>query len=157
VANDRPSRKPKRAEPTREQRAYVALVSTADRVRGSYQSLYAPYDITHQQYNVLRILRGAEPDGLPTLTIADRMIERTPGVTRILDRLVAKGLVERTVPPNDRRCVRCRITRRGLDVLAALDEPVAHANREAFRGLDAGEIDELSRLLEKTRAAHEPK
>src|SRR5213594_1988959 len=94
--------------------AYSTLLSTADAVKTLFETVCAPFDITGQQYNVLRILRGAEPHGLPTLTIADRVIEKTPGMTRMIDRLESKGLVTREIRPHDRRCVYCRITKKGL-------------------------------------------
>src|SRR5918912_1912123 len=103
-----------RAESNPARSAYATLLSAADRVRTSFDTVCSRFDITAQQYNVLRILRGAEPEGLPTLIIAERMIERTPGITRMVDRLAAKGLVAREVRPHDRRCVFCRITRKGL-------------------------------------------
>src|SRR5919199_922910 len=136
--------------------AFSTLLSTADKVRAFFETVCAPFRITGQQYNVLRILRGAEPEGLPTLTIAERMIERTPGITRMIDRLESKGLVEREVRPHDRRCVYCRITKKGLGLLKQLDEPVEEANRAAFRGLSAAELEQLITLLTKTRDALEP-
>src|SRR5918911_2822627 len=136
--------------------AYATLLAAADRVRTSFEAVCAPLDITGQQYNVLRILRGAEPEGLPTLTIAERMIERTPGITRMIDRLESKGLVEREIRPHDRRCVYCRITTKGLKLLRLLDEPVEEANRAAFRGLSAAEVEQVVTLLVKTRDALEP-
>ena len=135
--------------------AYSTLLSTADKVRTFFETVCAPFRITGQQYNVLRILRGAEPSGLPTLTIAERMIERTPGITRMIDRLEAKGLVAREVRPHDRRRVYCRITRNGLSLLKRLDGPTEEANRAAFRGLSAAELAQLTALLLKTRKAHE--
>src|ERR687885_483849 len=135
--------------------AYATLLSAADRVRSSFETVCARFDITAQQYNVLRILRGAEPEGLPTLTIAERMIERTPGITRMIDRLEAKGLVAREVRPHDRRCVYCRITAKGLSLLKALDETVEEANHTAFAGLNKSELEQLIALLAKTRQAHE--
>ena len=135
--------------------AYVTLLSTADRVRNSFEKIYSPFDITIQQYNVLRILRGAEPEGLPTLMIAERMIERTPGITRMVDRLESNGMVIREIRPNDRRCVYCRITEKGLKLLKLLDEPVEEANHNAFRGLTATELEQLITLLDKTRKVHE--
>jgi DNA-binding MarR family transcriptional regulator len=153
---------PKNAQPVKPARggtslakeAYGALLTTADVVRTSYEPIWAPYDLTRQQYNVLRILRGAESEGLPTLTIAERMIERTPGVTRIVDRLEAKGLVGREVRPGDRRFVYCRITEKGLQLLDALDEIVDEANRAAFGGLSDSELAELVVLLDRVRRAH---
>jgi DNA-binding MarR family transcriptional regulator len=145
----------KRARPSQAQTAYVALLSTADKLKTLFESLCAPFDITGQQYNVLRILRGAEPEGLPTLTIAERMIESTPGITRMIDRLEAKGLVEREIRPHDRRRVYCRITAKGLNILKALDAPCEESNHNAFRGLSAAELEQLTELLVKTRKAHE--
>jgi DNA-binding MarR family transcriptional regulator len=115
----------------------------------------APFDITGPQYNILRILRGAEPHGLPTLTIADRVIEKTPGITRMIDRLESKDLVTREIRPHDRRCVYCRITKKGLKLLKLLDEPVEEFNKQAFRALSAKELEQLVELLLKTREAHE--
>ena len=135
--------------------AYVALLSTADKLKTLFEALCAPFDITGQQYNVLRILRGAEPGGLPTLTIAERMIESTPGITRMIDRLESKGLVTREVRPHDRRCVYCRITPKGLKLLKVLDKPCDESNRTAFCGLSAAELQQLSALLVKTRKALE--
>ena len=144
----------KQSRPSRTQ-AYSTLLSTADKIKTLFETVCAPFDITGQQYNVLRILRGAEPHGLPTLTIADRVIEKTPGITRMIDRLESKGLVTREIRPHDRRCVYCRITRKGLKLLKLLDEPVEAFNKQAFRGLSAKELEQLIELLLKTREAHE--
>jgi DNA-binding MarR family transcriptional regulator len=109
--------------------------------------------VTPQQYNVLRILRGAGEAGLPTLAIRDRMIEEAAGITRLLDKLEATGFVirERTAP--DRRQVLCRITPAGLRVLAALDEPVEAANALAVQRLGDPEKLRLLELLAEVRAA----
>jgi DNA-binding MarR family transcriptional regulator len=147
------TRKP--ALPSKAQLAYINLLSAADKIKTLFDALCAPFDITGQQYNVLRILRGAEPEGLPTLTIAQRMIESTPGITRMIDRLESKGLVEREVRPHDRRCVYCRVTPKGLNLLKALDEPCEKSNHDAFRGLSAAELEQLTKLLVKTRKTHE--
>ncbi len=134
--------------------AYVALLRTADKVKTYFETLVAPFDVTGQQYNVLRILRGAEPDGLPTLTIAERMIERAPGITRMIDRLEAKELVRRESCPDDRRCVYCRITEKGLNLLELLDEPVDETNT-VFDGLSKAELKQFTVLLEKIQKALE--
>ena len=145
----------KPSQPSLVQTAYVNLLATADVIRTLFEKVCAPFDITGQQYNVLRILRGAEPDGLPTLTIAERLIERAPGITRMIDRLESKGLVRREARSDDRRCVYCRITREGLNLLRPLDEPVEDANHKAFGGLTRREIEQLVALLLKTRQAHD--
>src|SRR5919206_2149254 len=139
-----------RAEAPPARSAYATLLSAADRVRTSFETVCARFDITAQQYNVLRILRGAEPEGLPTLIIAERMIERTPGITRMVDRLETKGLVAREVRPHDRRCVYCRITEKGLSLLKLLDDPVEEFNRSAFSALSGAELKSLVALLERT-------
>jgi len=135
--------------------AYVALLATADRARRVTRDAVEPRGITGQQYNVLRILRGAEPEGLPTLTIAVRMIEQAPGMTRMIDRLEAKGLAARTRRPEVRRCVHCRITQKGLALIAQLDQPVDEANKAAFAALDRQELAHLVRLLDRVRTHHE--
>src|SRR5678809_372016 len=109
---------------SREQQATLGLLRTADAMKRSLAQVVEPHGVTAQQYNVLRILRGAGPDGLPTLSIGERMIEQTPGVTRLIDRLERKGLVTRTPCPKDRRRVFCKITPKGLDLLKELDDPV---------------------------------
>ncbi|MBA2733033.1 MAG: MarR family transcriptional regulator [Acidobacteria bacterium] len=148
--------KKKRFRPTSRGIAYVALLRAADRVKSYFEILVAPFDITGQQYNVLRILRGAEPEGLPTLTIAERMIERAPGITRMIDRLEAKELVRRESCPEDRRCVYCRITAKGLNLLELLDEPVDETNA-VFDGLSKAELKQFTALLEKVQKALESK
>ena len=148
--------KKKRIRPTRGGIAYVALLKAADKTRAYFESIISPFDITGQQYNVLRILRGAEPEGLPILTIAERMIERTPGITRMVDRLEGKGLVSRKACPNDRRRVYCRITQKGLDLLDDLDEPVDETNL-SFHKLSDAELSQLTALLEKIIAGHDEK
>jgi DNA-binding MarR family transcriptional regulator len=132
--------------------AAVALFRTADLLRRRLGRVVEPHGITLQQYNVLRILRGAGPAGLPTLEIAQRMIERNPGATRLLDRLAAKGLVHRERCPEDRRQVMCGITPSGLDVLLALEQAMRDGDREFFAALPASELDGLLRSLEALRA-----
>ena len=133
------------------QEAVVALIRTADLVRRSVGAVVEPHDITVQQYNVLRILRGAGERGLPTLDIAERMIEQTPGITRLIDRLEAKALVARERCTTDRRQVWCRITAGGLALLAKLDEPLTAAGERALRRVTRKEIRQLLELLDRTR------
>ena len=129
----------------------TAVLRTADVLRRRVAAALAPHGITSQQYNVLRILRGAHPGTLPTLEVAARMIEQTPGVTRLLDRLEAAGLVRRDRGTEDRRLVECAITGAGLKLLAALDEPIDAVNRDAVRTLDAGDRQALVLLLARIR------
>lgn len=140
------------------QEAFLGLLRTADVLRRSVARVLEPYDVTPQQYNVLRILRGAGADGLPTLTIGERMLEDSPGVTRLIDRLAAKGLVDRARSTEDRRQVLCRITSAGLDLLARMDEPMNEKDEHALKMLTVDEQKQLIRLLDRIRAGHaEPK
>ena len=139
---------------SREQQATLGLLRTADAVKRSLAQVIEPHGITPQQYNVLRILRGAGPDGLPTLTIGERMIEQTPGVTRLVDRLERKGLVGRTPCAKDRRRVFCGITAKGLELLKELDEPVNHWDTQTVSVLPPSELDALINLLDRVRAAN---
>ena len=133
---------------SRSTEAVIGIYLVGDRLRRHFQGVVGPEDITSQQYNVLRILRGAGSQGLPTLSIPERMVEQTPGITRLLDRLEAKGLVERTRCDEDRRLVRAAITADGLAMLDRLDGPLEAADRAALQMLSDADMDELIRLLE---------
>lgn len=137
------------------QEATLGLLRTTDVLRRRMAALIEPHGITGQQYNVLRILRGAGGDGLPTLEIAERMIEQAPGVTRLLDRLETKRLVHRERCPEDRRQVTCRITASGLTLLGRLDEIVNGADEMMLRDLTAAEQKQLIRLLDRIRGRQE--
>lgn len=129
----------------------VALLRTADVTRRALCAVVEPHGITLQQYNVLRILRGAGEGGLPTLEIALRMIEETPGITRLLDRLEAKGLVARKRCATDRRQVFCRITRSGIALLESLDVPLRTAEEAALAELAPRTLGQLLNILEQVR------
>jgi DNA-binding MarR family transcriptional regulator len=149
-----PDKKPPENFRSREQQATLGLLRTADAVKRSLAQVIEPHGITPQQYNVLRILRGAGPDGLPTLTIGERMIEQTPGVTRLIDRLERKGLVARTPCAKDRRRVFCRMTPKGLDLLKELDDPINRWDVQAVSVLPPSELDLLVDLLDRIRASN---
>jgi len=130
--------------------AAIALLRTADMFRRAIATVIEPHGITAQQYNVLRILRGAGDKGLPTLEIAERMIEQTPGITRLLDRLETKKFVNRERCKTDRRQVFCTITRGGLALLKKLDTPINEAN-SILGNLRRSELDQLIALLDRAR------
>jgi DNA-binding MarR family transcriptional regulator len=134
--------------------AVVGLMRTADLVRRQMTALVEPHGITLQQFNVLRILRGAGDEGLPTLEVAERMVEQTPGVTRLLDRIEAKELVRRQRCPKDRRQHLCSITPKGLAVLEKIDAVSSRALEESLKGLRQKERVAFIRLLDAIRAAH---
>lgn len=129
----------------------VSLIRTADLVRRAVSAVVEPHGLTLQQYNVLRILRGAGRRGLPTLDIAERMVEQTPGITRLIDRLEAKKLVARVRCKTDRRQVFCHITEAGRKLLADLDQPLREAEEAALSPLAERQRTQLLNLLDLTR------
>jgi DNA-binding MarR family transcriptional regulator len=131
--------------------AALGLLKTVDVLRGQLSRVLEPYGVTDQQYNVLRILRGAGATGLPTLEIAGRMIEHAPGITRLIDRLEKKGLVSRKRCTADRRRVYCILAPAGTRLLARMDAPVARAD-SALAALADAEVETLIRLLDAVRA-----
>lgn len=133
------------------QEATISILRTADVVRRRLVEVVEPHGVTLQQYNVLRILRGAHPDPLPTLEIGERLIERMPGITRLLDRLEEKALVRRERCSDDRRLVHCWITPAGLELLAAMDDAMDRADDDAVAELDTAEMETLAALLDRVR------
>jgi DNA-binding MarR family transcriptional regulator len=131
-----------------QQEALLNLSVAANYLRERSEKVVEEFDITLPQYNVLRILRGVHPNGHPRGEIADRMLDRAPDVTRIVDRLAAKGLVERDRNGDDRRQSITRITREGLRLLERMDAPMQQAFDEVALRLGAGECRDLSRLCE---------
>ena len=136
---------------SRQQDAVVSVLRTANYLDRFCSPVFNQHSITSQQFNVLRILRGAGLGGLPTLDIAEKMIEQAPGITRLLDRLEKKKLVRRERPSDNRRQVLCYITKPGLDLLQELDTPVKNQDNQALHRLDESEIEELIRLLALAR------
>jgi MarR family transcriptional regulator, organic hydroperoxide resistance regulator len=133
--------------------AVVSVLRTAALLQRQIALVVERGGVTIQQYNVLRILRGAGESGLPTLAIRDRMIEEAAGITRLLDKLESAGYVVRERSTPDRRQVLCHITATGLELLAGLDEPVDAVNDAAVSTLDKAEQAKLAELLGAVRAA----
>ena len=129
----------------------VSVLKTADQIRRHLTAVVTPAGITLQQYNVLRILAGSAPNPLPTLEIAERMIEATPAITGLLDRLEHKGFVRRERCPTDRRLVHCWISEGGTDLLEELNPRMSAAADEAVASLPGGEQRRLIRSLERIR------
>ena len=136
-----------------QQEALLGLLRTADLLRRRLDRIVEPAGLTPQQYNVLRILRGAGDQGLPTLEIAERMIEHAPGITRLLERLERKGLVRRRRCPQDARRVLCFSSPAGLALLARLDGAIAAADGEPFADIGADGTRALVALLDRVRGA----
>ena len=133
------------------QEVTIALLRTTDLVRRRLARVVEGEGITLQQYNVLRILRGARGEPLSALEISDRLIEEAPGVSRLVDRLVAKGLVRRERSAADRRVLECWITDRGLQILSRLEDPVNRADAEIMQPLTRRELTVLDTLLSRIR------
>lgn len=120
-------------------------------VRRRFEALMARHDLTLQQFNVLRILRGAvEP--LPTMEVANRMIEQEPGITRLIGRLESKGFVKRKRCGDDARRVLCEITESGLSVLAGLDDEVLEMDNEVLGDLSEDDLEQMISFLDRIRA-----
>jgi DNA-binding MarR family transcriptional regulator len=152
VTTIREELKQKKPFARKSEEAFVSLLRTAELARRLIDGVIeGEAGITGQQYNVLRILRGAGEKGLTTLDIVDRLVEETPGITRLIDRLEAKELVTRERCKTDRRQVFCRITRTGLALLDKLDEPLADAQDAALATLKKKELAQLLELLDRTR------
>jgi DNA-binding MarR family transcriptional regulator len=132
-----------------QQEAILNVLVAAAHVRDRTDRAFAERGLTGPQYNVLRILRGAEPDGLARVEIGRRMIARAPDLTRLIDRLARRSLVERSRSERDRRQSRARITRKGLQLLADLEPGVIEVERGMGQRLSSGEARTLSRLCEK--------
>ncbi len=138
-----------------EQEAYLALWRTYDRLRAVEDETVGRFDLSAQQYNLLRLLAGAaEP--VPASRLAAKLISRAPDVTRMLDRLLARGLVTRARSDEDRRAVLVAATDAGRELLAEIAGPLAECHARQLGHLTAGELESLTALLKLARAPHEP-
>ena len=138
-----------------EQEAYLNLWRTYDLLKRIEDRLFAQWDLTAQQYNALRLLRGEHPETLPTLSLARRLVSPAPDITRMLDKLEARGLVERRRPADNRRVVQVGISAAGLELLAQLDEPVRQCGKAQLGHLTPAQLEQLTDLLRKGRQPHE--
>ena len=139
-----------RQKATPEEALYLELCRTTDLLSRLPANLLKAEDLSANQYNVLRILRGA-PDGLPCGEIGCRMITRDPDITRLLDRLEKRGLIARTRETCDRRMVTGRITAEGIKLLSRMDEPVREAHRAQLGHLGRERIKIFTELLQSAR------
>ncbi len=133
------------------QEAFLNLQRTADALMRGLEETLKPSGLTQTQYNVLRILRGAGGAGLLCREVAERMVTREPDMTRLLDRLESRGLATRSRDRRDRRAVTVRITRRGVELVAQLDGPVAELHMRQLSHLGDTRIRRLIALLESAR------
>jgi DNA-binding MarR family transcriptional regulator len=135
-----------------EDEAAVSLHRTADQLHGRFSDMLKPHALSPTQFNALRILRGAGDGGRTCSEIAERMINRDPDITRLLDRLERRGLVARSREGRDRRVIITRINQAGLELLRALDRPVEEFNRKQMGRLSEAQLRTLVKLLEAVRA-----
>ena len=139
----------KRDPASLETRVFVALLRAAERLSQDAEQLVKEQGLTGTQYNVLRILRGSEPAGLPCKGISDRMISHDPDMTRLLDRMEKRNLITRQRQSDDRRVVKTRITSEGLDILRKLDAPVQDLHKRQFRNISGDRLKVLAAALEE--------
>ena len=139
-----------------EDRLFVALLKASDSLASQADQLIKANGLTSAQYNVLRILRGAGPEGLPCNTIAERMISRDPDMTRLLDRMEKRDVITRERQKEDRRVVKARITDEGLKLLKKMDAPIRELHKSQFAHMTSARLKTLMDLLTEV-AAHAPK
>jgi DNA-binding MarR family transcriptional regulator len=132
-----------------EAHVFVALQKTADALAQEAEQLLKAHHLTGAQYNVLRILRGAEPEGLGCSNISDRMISHDPDMTRLLDRMEKRALITRQRQKDDRRVVKTRITATGLELLKGLDQPIRELHKRQFRHFSASRLKSFADLLDQ--------
>jgi DNA-binding MarR family transcriptional regulator len=142
--------KKKRPFDSPEQEAGINILRTNDQLQNRLGRFFRGYGLTSSQYNVLRILRG-EGKPMPSLNIAERMIQVVPAITGLIDRLEKQGLVERRRCDDDRRVVYVEITAKAKTLLEQMDEPLSAVHRELMGHMTRSELNELSRLLAKAR------
>jgi DNA-binding MarR family transcriptional regulator len=136
-----------------EQEAFLSIGRTAAALRDGLEEVLKSSDISLTQYNVLRILRGAEPGGLTRNEIRDRLVNRMPDVTRLLDRMEDAGLVRRVREEEDRRCVATHLTRAGRTLVDSLDAPVEAEHRRRLGHMTRTQLRALIDLLAVARDA----
>jgi MarR family transcriptional regulator, organic hydroperoxide resistance regulator len=143
IKQSKPERRPGQA-------AVMTIFRTADVLRHAVERSLSVFGLSNEQYNVLRILRGAGENGLPTLEISNRMLSRSPNITRLIDKLIAKKLARRTPPKEDRRVVLVSVTSQGLELLAHLDGVVDRVF-DNFPPTTDAEIKGLLDVLDRIR------
>lgn len=134
-----------------EQEAYINILRTHSLLSMSFDRLFRKHGISSPQYNILRILRGHNQEGLASLEIASQMIACVPDITRLLDRLEKSGYVIRERSTEDRRVVRVSLTNKGKKILKKLDVPIHDAEQASLGHMTRKDLKELSRLMTKAR------
>jgi DNA-binding MarR family transcriptional regulator len=131
------------------QKAVINLIFTSNWITNAQQEFFKPHGITAQQFNILRILKGQYPTTISATAIKARMLDKNSDVSRLLERLVTKELIEKKVCPSDKRAADVLITQKGLDVLASIDR--SQNEVDSILALTDDEATQLSNLLDKCR------
>jgi DNA-binding MarR family transcriptional regulator len=134
-----------------EQEVFLNLWRTYDRLRALEDDLFGQFDLTPQQYNVLRLLRSEQPNKIHTLDLAGRLVSRAPDITRMLDKLEERGLIERDRPAENRRVVRVGITDEGVALLRAMRDPIRECHKRQLGHLSQKQLRSLIVLLHSAR------
>jgi DNA-binding MarR family transcriptional regulator len=135
---------------------YLSLWRTYDRLRALEDEFFATFELTPQQYNVLRVLKAADPTPIPTLVIAERLLSRAPDITRIIDKLEQPGLVRRERVARDRRTIHIGITAKGLALIEKIAEPLRNCHARQLGHMSRADLKALTALLKAARTPHEP-
>jgi DNA-binding MarR family transcriptional regulator len=139
-----------------QQEVFLNLWRTYDRLRALEDELFSRHGLTAQQYNALRLLRAAHPGKVPTLSLATRLVSRAPDITRLLDKLHERCLIDRERPAENRRVVRIGITDAGVALLDQLAPAVRECHASQLGHLDEQQMATLVELLRRARDPHEP-
>ena len=137
------------------QEAYLNLWRTYDKLRSIEDAVFLRFELTAQQYNTLRLLRGEHPQKLHTLVLAKRLVSKAPDITRLLDRLEERKLISRERPDDNRRVVKVGITSHGMKLLQKLDQEVLECSKKQLGHLDEPQLTQLVSLLRLARVPHE--
>ena len=133
------------------QKVVLNIIYTQNDIHERFLEILKPYDLSSEQYNVLRILRGQKGNPANMCVIQERMLAKTSNTTRLVDKLLLKDLVTRTVCKENRRKIEVSITKKGLSVLTELDPKVIEYENKIVRNLSNSELEQLNFLLEKIR------
>ncbi len=133
------------------QRLGLNLIYTFNWIKNHQKEYFSQFEITAQQYNVLRILRGRYPEVYSTSDIRSRMIDKMSDASRIVDRLLLKNLVERKTSKKDKRLVDIKISEKGINILNSMDATIETHVQKPFENLTMEERETLDQLLDKMR------
>lgn len=131
-------------------KAVLNILFTANRIQQLQKEFFEPYGITGQQYNILRILRGQHPNRICAYELKSRMLDKNSDVSRLLDRLIGKKLIDKTPSKQDKRAYEIRITTQGLSLLNKLDSVIGSLDTEVMK-LSGTDAKKLNALLDKCR------